>query len=96
MTDRQQRPRRSFIFTPSLKPEMYPKALASGADGLDDIRRLAKDCLAITRPGGWLVLEHGADQADAVAEVLSAEGWVAIDLRRDYAGLARVTAAQKP
>ena len=33
---------------------------------------------------------------DAVAEVLSAEGWVAIDLRRDYAGLARVTAAQKP
>lgn len=32
MTDRQQRPRRSFIFTPSLKPELYPKALASGAD----------------------------------------------------------------
>lgn len=32
MTDRTQRPRRSFIFTPSLKPEMYPKALASGAD----------------------------------------------------------------
>ena len=32
MTDRQQRPRRSFIFTPALKPEMYLKALASGAD----------------------------------------------------------------
>lgn len=32
MTDRAIRPRRSFIFTPSLKPAMYPKALASGAD----------------------------------------------------------------
>ena len=71
-------------------------ALAAGADGLDDIRRLAEECLAITRPGGWLVLEHGADQADAVAQVLSAHGWESIDLRRDYAGLARVTAAQKP
>ena len=32
MSERQQRPRRSFIFTPSLKPEMFAKALASGAD----------------------------------------------------------------
>ena len=32
MTIKIQRPRRSFIFTPGLKPEMYPKALASGAD----------------------------------------------------------------
>ena len=32
MAERIQRPRRSFIFTPGLKPEMYPKALASGAD----------------------------------------------------------------
>ncbi len=32
MSDRIPRPRRSFIFTPGLKPEMFPKALASGAD----------------------------------------------------------------
>ena len=32
MSERIQRPRRSFIFTPGLKPEMFPKALASGAD----------------------------------------------------------------
>ena len=32
MTDRKIRPRRSFIFTPGLKPDMFPKALASGAD----------------------------------------------------------------
>jgi (S)-citramalyl-CoA lyase len=32
MSERLPRPRRSFIFTPGLKPEMFPKALASGAD----------------------------------------------------------------
>ena len=32
MTNRTPRPRRSFIFTPGLRPDMYPKALASGAD----------------------------------------------------------------
>lgn len=32
MSDRSVRPRRSFIFTPGLRPDMYPKALASGAD----------------------------------------------------------------
>ena len=32
MKERIPRPRRSFIFTPGLKPEMFPKALASGAD----------------------------------------------------------------
>ncbi|WP_299849874.1 CoA ester lyase [uncultured Roseovarius sp.] len=32
MTGRHPRPRRSFIFTPGLRPEMFPKALASGAD----------------------------------------------------------------
>ncbi|MEO1204173.1 MAG: peptide chain release factor N(5)-glutamine methyltransferase, partial [Pseudomonadota bacterium] len=71
-------------------------ALAAGADGLDAIRRLAAECVAITRPGGWLVLEHGSDQADAVAAELEANGWQAIDIRRDYAGLDRVTAAKRP
>ncbi len=71
-------------------------ALVAGADGLDAIRRLAEVCLGVTRPGGWIVLEHGADQADAVARELSTRGWTSIDLRRDYAGLPRVTAAQKP
>ncbi|MFK7754947.1 MAG: CoA ester lyase [Sedimentitalea sp.] len=32
MTERTPRPRRSFIFTPGLRPDMYPKALASGTD----------------------------------------------------------------
>jgi len=71
-------------------------ALVAGADGLDAIRRLARDCISIVRPGGWLVLEHGADQAAAVAGLLAENGWEAIDCRRDYAGLPRVTAARRP
>ena len=71
-------------------------ALVSGADGLDAIRRLAEDCVAITRPGCWLMLEHGADQQEAVAGLLAAAGWERIECRRDYAGLPRVTAARRP
>ena len=71
-------------------------ALAAGKDGLDAIRRLATDCVPITRPGGWLVLEHGAAQQAAVSALLAGQGWEAIETRRDYAGLPRVTAARRP
>ncbi len=71
-------------------------ALVSGEDGLDAIRRLATECLAITRPGGWLMIEHGAEQEQAVAHLLDAAGWVDVEGRRDYAGLPRVTAARRP
>ena len=70
-------------------------ALAAGADGLDDIRRLVRDCLAVTLPGGWLLLEHGADQADAVADLFVQAGWCDIDTARDLAGLPRVTLGRK-
>lgn len=68
-------------------------ALASGDDGLRAIRRLAGECLAITRPGTALLLEHGADQEDAVAAILRAAGWQNIRCMRDLAGWPRVTAA---
>ena len=71
-------------------------ALASGADGLDAIRRLVVDCVYVTKPGGWLMLEHGADQADAVAALLDDAGWIDIDCRPDYAGLPRVTSGRRP
>lgn len=71
-------------------------ALVAGVDGLDAVRRLATECLEITRPGGWLVLEHGAAQQEAVAGLLGKAGWEAIETRRDYAGLPRVTAARRP
>lgn len=71
-------------------------ALAAGEDGLDAIRRIAGDAPAVLRPDGVLLLEHGADQADAVAAILAAAGWSAVTNVRDLAGLPRVTIATRP
>ena len=71
-------------------------ALASGADGLDAIRQLSADCPGLLEPGGYLLLEHGAEQGDAVRDILAAEGWADICLLNDLAGLPRVTRATSP
>ncbi len=70
-------------------------ALAAGDDGLDDIRRLAVDCAAIVDDDGCLLLEHGADQRDAVAAILEAAGWAGVTCHTDLAGLPRVTVARR-
>jgi release factor glutamine methyltransferase len=70
-------------------------ALASGADGLDDIRILATDCAAILATDGWLMLEHGAEQQAEVANILEAAGWVDIACHNDLAGKPRVTVARQ-
>jgi len=70
-------------------------ALASGRDGLDDIRILAARCPAITAESGWLMIEHGAEQPVAVASLLDAAGWVDIACHKDLAGLPRVTVARR-
>jgi release factor glutamine methyltransferase len=70
-------------------------ALASGADGLDDIRILASHCAAILAADGWLMLEHGADQQSDVADILEAAGWVDITCQNDLAGKPRVTVARR-
>ncbi len=66
-------------------------ALASGADGLDDIRKIIQDAPDFLNPNGWLMLEHGYDQADAVAALLNARGFRQIDHVKDIAGTLRVT-----
>ena len=50
-------------------------ALVAGADGLDAIRTLARDCPAIIADDGLLILEHGNAQREAVAALLAANGW---------------------
>lgn len=71
-------------------------ALASGADGLDDIRRLITQAPEHLLPGGWLLLEHGHDQAEAVQALFTqAGGWQAVQSRCDLAGIARCTGAQR-
>jgi release factor glutamine methyltransferase len=66
-----------------------PQALASGTDGLDDVRTIITQAPAHLLPGGWLLLEHGYDQADAVCALLSAAGFTTVQSRRDLAGIAR-------
>ena len=66
-------------------------ALASGADGLDAIRRIVRDAPGHLAAGGWLLLEHGFDQGDAVRALLSASGFVHVDTLRDLETRDRVT-----
>jgi release factor glutamine methyltransferase len=71
-------------------------ALVAGADGLDAIRVIARDCVGIIAPQGLLLIEHGADQEGGVRAVLEANGWEGIACHRDYAGHPRVTSARAP
>lgn len=64
-------------------------ALASGDDGLDDIRSIIAQSPAHLAPGGWLLLEHGYDQAPAVRSLLTQAGFALVQSRRDLAGVAR-------
>ena len=69
-------------------------ALVSGGDGLDSIRRLARDCQSIIANDGLLILEHGNDQQVAVAEILANNSWRDIACVDDYAGKPRMTSAR--
>jgi len=66
-------------------------ALVAGPDGLDAIRRLVATAPAHLAPGGWLLLEHGADQGAAVRAILAGAGLDAVHTVRDLAGLERVS-----
>jgi len=65
-------------------------ALVSGADGLDHIRRIVREAPEHLAVGGWLILEHGWDQAEAVAALLASSGFVDGFMQRDLAGQARI------
>lgn len=65
-------------------------ALDGGEDGLDFYRRIAAEAGAYLNPGGWLILEIGQEQGDAVRQMLSDAGYEKIEVVRDLAGLDRV------
>ncbi|MDM0018050.1 peptide chain release factor N(5)-glutamine methyltransferase [Variovorax saccharolyticus] len=65
------------------------QALVSGLDGLDDIRRIVQAAPDHLQDGGWLLLEHGHDQADAVRRLLGGRGFAEVQSRDDLAGIAR-------
>lgn len=71
-------------------------ALASGADGLDDIRRIIDGCLLYLQPQGWLMLEHGYNQGQAVADLMAQAGLLNIETIQDLGGNDRVTIGKNP
>ncbi len=68
-----------------------PSALASGDDGLDDIRRIVDKASVYLQPDGWLLLEHGYNQAAQVRELMQQAGFSAMFSACDLAGIERVS-----
>lgn len=66
-------------------------ALASGQAGLDDLARIVAGAPAFLMPGGWLMMEHGYDQAASVRALLAGAGFDAVASARDLAGIERVS-----
>ena len=72
------------------------QALTAGADGLDDLRQIIAQAPAHLAADGWLLLEHGYDQADAVSLLLREGGFEAVSSRPDLAGILRCTGGRWP
>ena len=75
------------------EPQM---ALTPGGDGLAALQTIVAGAAAAMRPGAWLLLEHGYDQAEAVHRMLDEAGFVKIQCRHDLGNLPRVTGGQRP
>lgn len=73
-----------------------PGALASGPDGLNDIRTIAAEARGCLKPGGWLLFEHGYDQGDAVRTLLAAAGFIDCATLKDLGGNDRVSFGRWP
>ena len=71
-------------------------ALFGGADGLDVIRRFIPEAFLRLKPGGWMVLEIGHDQASQVEEILRSSGFADIEVKTDLSGVARFPFARRP
>jgi release factor glutamine methyltransferase len=70
------------------------QALASGADGLEDIRQIVAQAPKHLHAGGWLLLEHGYDQAATVRDLLEKQGFSSVESRKDLAGVERCSGGQ--
>jgi release factor glutamine methyltransferase len=69
-------------------------ALASGPDGLSSLREIVHSAPDYLERRGWLILEHGSDQAAAVARELVGRGFGHVRSHRDLAGHERITEGQ--
>ncbi|MES2842567.1 MAG: peptide chain release factor N(5)-glutamine methyltransferase [Pseudomonadota bacterium] len=71
-------------------------ALTAGADGLDDIRDIINNAPKALLPSGWLLIEHGFDQAAAVRSLLQDAGFKQVSSRTDLAAIERCSGGQWP
>jgi release factor glutamine methyltransferase len=71
-------------------------ALFGGPDGLKVIRRFVPEAFQHLKPGGWMVLEIGHDQASQVEEILRSSGFADIEVKTDLSGVARFPFARRP
>ena len=69
-------------------------ALASGPDGLDDLRQIIAGATAYLNDGGWLLVEHGYDQGEAVRTLFAQSNYTEIETRRDFGDNDRITLGQ--
>lgn len=69
-------------------------ALAAGPEGIDVLRHLVGGATAFLQPGGWLWLEHGAEQGSRVTTLLKEAGFVRTKTHLDLAGLERCSGGQ--
>ena len=69
-------------------------ALHGGTDGLDFYRSIAENYKAALQPGGYLCFEYGMEQADAVCQILEANGYTILERSRDYNDRERAVIAQ--
>jgi len=80
---------------PALRHEPL-SALSPGGDGLSDLRHIAQAAPAHLAAGGWLLLEHGHDQAEAVRAMLQHVGFTEVATRTDLAGRPRCSGGRRP
>lgn len=71
-------------------------ALVAGVDGLDDLRLIVAQAPAHLEAGAWLMLEHGCDQAEAVRDLLSGQGFEQVHSRTDLGGHQRISLGRLP
>lgn len=71
-------------------------ALIAENRGLADIELIIRESGDYLLPDGWLLLEHGYDQANIVRELLHSHGFVSIETRRDLSGNERISLGKKP
>ncbi len=84
---------------PGLQKEVTkepPQALDGGEDGLDFVRRIAEGAHAALKRGGWLALEIGDEQGEAVKQVLTRAGYLAVRVDKDLSRLDRLAYGQEP